>query len=148
MRAITANQVRYWLVSLFVSATIGFLVLITFLIVIQPKFPLNVGLVRTTGKTGLLLTAVPAVCAIVGLFQLPRRRRIGSILLTAYCLFWGGVFLAGLPEVWNAQQSFCLKGLDFCITSPWVGRLAVLAIATPFLLSAWWLFRQAIGSRS
>ncbi len=147
MGAITGVEVRRGLVSLFISATIGFLVLITILIVFQPKFPLSFGLVRTTGITGLLVTALPAGVGILGLLQMWRRRRIGSILVAAYSLFWGVLFLAGLPQVWNAQKSFCVEGMNFCITSPWVGRLTVLAIASPFLLSGWWSVQQAKGRR-
>jgi hypothetical protein len=142
MRGITGQQVRRALASLFIAVTIGFLVVITILIVTQPKFPLDIGLVRTTGRTGLFVTVVPAMAGIIGLALLWRKRRVGSILVTAYCAFWAIVFLGGLPQVWNARQSFCLKGLNFCIVSPWVARLTVFAIAIPFLLSAWWALRQ------
>jgi hypothetical protein len=143
MRGITGQEVRRALASLFIAVTIGFLVVITILIVTQPKFPLDIGLVRTTGRTGLFVTAVPAMVGIIGLALLWRKRRVGSILVTAYCAFWAIVFLGSLPQVWNARQSFCLKGLNFCIVSPWVARLTVLAIVTPFLLSGWWSLRQA-----
>lgn len=142
MGTITGKGVRRALVSLFVMVTIGFLLVITVLIVTQPQFPLNIGLVRTTGRAGLVATAVPAMAGIIGLVLLWRRRRIGSLLVAAYCAFWTIVFLGGLPQVWNSRQSFCLKGLNFCIVSPWVARLTVLAIVTPFLLSGWWSLRQ------
>lgn len=147
MRAITAHEVRRSLVALFMVATIVFLIVLTALILIQPKFPLDLGVLRTTGRIGLLITALPAAVGIAGLLLL-WRRRIGSLLVAAYCTFWSAVFLSGLPQVWNARRSFCLKGLNFCIISPWVARLTVLAIATPFLLSAWWSLRQASGSSS
>jgi hypothetical protein len=139
-------DIRGALVGLFILTTIGFLVAFTVLIIVQPKFPLNIGLFRTTGRAGLFVTVLPALAGGGGLALLRYQRRIGAILLTAYCAFWASVFLGGLPVVWNAKQSFCLEGLDFCITSPWVARLTIFAIATPFLLSAWWSLRQAAVS--
>ena len=143
MRAMTGSYVRRALVWLFISATIGFLLVLTVLIVAQTKFPLNIGVVRTTGRAGLFVSLLPALVVTVGLRLLWYKRATGAILVAAYSAFWAIVFLGVLPQVWNARQSFCLKGLNFCIISPWVARLTVLAIATPFLLSAWWALRQA-----
>lgn len=136
-------DIRGILAVLFILATIGFLLVIAVLIVVQPSFPLNLGFVRTTGRTGLLATVLPAVAGGGGLALLRHQRRIGAFMVAGYCTFWACVFLGGLPVVWNAQQSFCLKGLNFCITSPWVARGTIVAVATPFLLSAWWALRQA-----
>ena len=146
MQAITSRVVQRLLASLFISATIVFLVVITVLIIMQPSFPLNFGFIYTTGRTGLFVTVVPVMVGIVGLALLWSRQRIGAILVATYCAFWAVVFLGGLPRVWNARQSFCLEGLNFCITSPWVARLTVLAIATPFLLSAWWSLRHGVNA--
>ena len=141
MKASTRQNVARGFVSVLVGVTAVFLVVVTVLIVGEPNFPLSLGLLRTTGRTGLLLTAVPALIAIIGLVQLSRRRRNGSILVGTYSAFWGVVFLSGLPAVWNARRSFCVS--NFCITSPWVGRLTVIAIAAVFLGSGWWSLRQA-----
>ena len=143
MRAITGLHVRRALVWLFISATIGFLLVLTVLIIAQAKFPLNIGVVRTTGRAGLFVSFLPALVGTVGLVMLWYKRATGAILVAAYSAFWAIVFLGGLPQVWNARQSFCLKGLNFCIYSPWVARLTVFAIVIPFLLSAWWALRQA-----
>jgi len=116
---------------------------LTGLILAQPRFPLDVGLIRTTGRSGLFVSLVPAFLGIIGLVLLRFGRAAGAILVAAYSSFWAIVFLAGLPRVWNARQSFCIKSLNFCINSPWIARLAVLAIAIPFALCAGWALRQA-----
>ncbi len=136
---------RSLIIRLFILATLVFLLVLAVLTVVVPAFPLNIGFVRTTGPAGLLGTLVPALVGGAGLVLMWRGRRSGALLTAAYCAFWGIVFLAGLPQVWNAKQSFCLKGLNFCITSPWVARLTTVAIATPFLLCAWWSARQGTG---
>lgn len=99
----------------------------------NPRFPLALGIIRTTGRTGLWITLLPAMVALVGLIA-RTRKKFSAVLLAAYCAFWSVVILSGLPFVWNAKQSFCFKNL--CITSHWVARLAVLGLATPFVLAA------------
>jgi len=131
------------LVSLFAAITIGFLVVIAILMLVQRDFPFDLGIVRTVGRAGLPATMLPAAVAVLGVVLIWRRRRLGGVLLAAYSAYWAIVFLAGLPRIWNARQSFCLKGLNFCIVSPWVARLTVLAIVVPFALAAWWSIRQA-----
>jgi hypothetical protein len=148
MRVMTGRHVRSALVGLFITATIGFLLVLTILIVVQRNFPLNLGLVRTTGRAGLFVSLLPALVGTVGLALLRYKRAAGAMLVAAYSAFWAIVFLGGLPQVWNARQSFCLNALNFCIVSPWIARLTVLAIATPFLLSAWWALRQAFDPHS
>jgi hypothetical protein len=133
-----AGRIRRAFVGLYLSVTIGFLLVLSALILAQPKFPLSVGMVRTTGRAGLLVSLLPALLGGGGLVLLRSRRKAGALLVAAYSVFWAVVFLAGLPQVWNARQSFCLKGLGFCITSPWIARLTVFAIAAVFLLCAWW----------
>jgi hypothetical protein len=113
------------------------------MIAAYPRFPLNLGVIATTGRTGLLVMVPAALAGIAGLLLLRSRRSLGMTLTAMYCAFWAAVFLAGLPRVWNARQSFCLKGLNFCIYSPWVARVTVFAIVAPFLLSAWWALVQA-----
>jgi hypothetical protein len=146
MHAMTGLSVRRALVWLFISATIVFLLVLAVLIVVQTAFPLNIGVIRTTGRAGLFVSLLPALVATVSLVLLRYKRATGAVLVAAYSAFWAVVFLGGLPQVWNARQSFCLKGLNFCIVSPWVARLTVLAIVIPFLLSAWWVLRQAFDS--
>jgi hypothetical protein len=99
----------------------------------NPRFPLAIGAIRTTGRAGLWITFLPAVVALAGLIAW-KRKRLSAGLLAAYCAFWSVFILGGLPYVWNARQSFCFK--NYCITTHWVARLAVLALATPFVLGA------------
>ena len=104
----------------------------------DPHFPLAIGVFRTVGRTGLWVTLLPTLVAMLGLI-LWRRQKFGSGLVAAYSLFWFVAFLSGLPYVWNAKRSFCLR--NFCITTPWLGRLTVLTLAAPFLLAAIWAGR-------
>ena len=67
-------------------------------------------------------------------------RKVGAALVAAYSSFWCLTVLSGLPYVWNAKRSFCIRTL--CITTPWLGRLMVLTLATPFLLAAVWAGRR------
>jgi hypothetical protein len=99
----------------------------------NPRFPLALGMIRTTGRAGLWITLLPAVVALAG-FIVWKRKRLSAALLAAYCVFWSVAVLSGLPYVWNAKQSFCFK--NYCITTHWVARLAILALATPFVLAA------------
>jgi hypothetical protein len=101
----------------------------------DPHFPLAIGVFRTVGRTGLWVTLLPTLAAMLGLI-LWRRQKFGSALVSAYSLFWFIAFLSCLPYVWNAKRSFCLR--NFCITTPWLGRLTVLALAAPFLLASIW----------
>jgi len=43
--------------------------------------------------------------------------------------------------VWNAESSFCLRGLGVCITAAWLARLAVAGLLTPFVLVCAWSWR-------
>jgi hypothetical protein len=108
---------------------------------LTPRFPLAIGLLRTTGRSGLWITLLPTLVAVAGVF-LWRKAKLGAGLLTAYSSFWFLTMLSGLPYVWNAKQSFCIR--TFCITTPWLGRLMVMALATPFLLAAIWAGRTAV----
>lgn len=113
------------------------------LVFVTPRFPLAIGVLRTTGRTGLWITLLPALAGLAGVF-LWRRARLGAGLLAAYSSFWCLAVLSGLPYVWNAKRSFCIR--TFCITTPWLGRLTVLALAVPFLLAAIWAGRSASQS--
>ncbi len=115
---------------------------ITLGILTQPDFPLGLGMIRTRGLTGLLVSLVPAVVGLGGALLLRWSSRVGAGLLLVYSAFWS-VLLAGmLPVVWNADSSFCLRGLGVCITAAWLGRLAVLGLLTPFLLTCVWSWRS------
>ena len=110
---------------------------------LTPRFPLAIGVLRTTGRPGLWITLLPSVVGLAGVL-LRQKAKLGAGLLTAYCSFWFLTTLSGLPYVWNAKRSFCIR--SFCITTPWLGRLTVLALATPFLLAAIWSGRTAMQS--
>ena len=111
---------------------------ISVLILVQKNFSLHVGLIRTTGRAGLLPTLLPALVCLLGLSLLPRFRRAGGALVVIYSLYCSVLMAAGLPSVWNAQSSFCLRGLNFCITSPWLARLLVMGLAASFLVATLW----------
>jgi hypothetical protein len=121
------------------------LLVIAFGILTQPAFPLGLGVIRTTGLTGLWVTLVPAVAALAGVALSRRRIRVGAGLLGAYSLFWTIVVASSLPLVWNAKRSFCLDSLGVCITSPWLGRLAGLTLLAAFLLPGIWCWRVLSG---
>lgn len=106
---------------------------------VTPRFPLAIGVFRTTGRTGLWITLLPTLVGLGGVL-LWRRGKLGAGLLLTYSSFWCLTFLSSLPGVWNAKRSFCIR--SFCITTPWVGRLIVMALATPFLLAAIWAGRK------
>jgi len=138
-----AAKLRFALVFLWTLASFIWLFIIAILIFHQPNFPLNLGLVRTTGRTGLWITLLPALWGMLAVCLLFIRRKLGAKLLGIYSAFWMGILLSALPVVWHARHSFCIRNA-FCITTPWVGRLTVLAFAVPFLLVALWSYREAI----
>jgi hypothetical protein len=103
------------------------------------------GIIRTTGLTGLWVTLLPAAVGLVGMILLKRARQTGLALVALYSAFWLAVGASALPTVWNAKRSFCLNGIGFCITSPWLGRIVALTLLTPFLLVALWSCRLLLG---
>jgi hypothetical protein len=121
------------LAFLWIIVTMFFFLGLSVAVFRNPRFPLALGMIRTTGRAGLWITFVPAVVALAGLLA-STWRGLSAVLLAAYCAFWSVVILSGLPYVWNAKQSFCFKNL--CITTHWVARLTILALATPFVLAA------------
>jgi hypothetical protein len=137
MERLTAARIRLALAFVWTSATIILLLILSALILLQPNFPLNLGFIRTTGRAGLVGTLLPALVGLTGLTLLfmGAMRRKGALVLACYSGFWAAVFLSGLPSVWYARRSFCLKGLNFCIISPWVAKLTVIGIALPFVLA-------------
>jgi hypothetical protein len=139
------HRVARGLTVSWIQLTAILLLVIAFGILTQPGFPLGLGAVRTTGLTGLWVTLVPAVVALAGVVLLRRRIRLGAGLLAAYSLFGTAVVASSLPLVWNAKRSFCLDSLGVCITSPWLGRLAALALLAAFLLPGIWCWRALSG---
>jgi hypothetical protein len=137
-----AGAVRRALVSTWIVVTALPLLGITLGILMEPGFPLGLGLVRTRGLTGLWVSLLPAVVGVAGVVLLRWSRRVGAGLILAYSAFWA-VLLAGmLPVVWNAESSFCLRGLGVCITAAWLGRLVVLVLLAAFLLVSSWSWRR------
>jgi len=118
----------FWIV-----VTIFFFLGLSVAVFRTPRFPLAIGMVRTTGRTGLWITLAPALVGVAGVLFWSRRK-LGAALLLAYSSFWSLWMLSNLPIVWNAKQSFCIR--SFCIVTPRVARLAVMALATPFILAA------------
>jgi hypothetical protein len=126
---------------LWVVVTTLFFFGLSVLILAQPDFPLKLGIFQTVGRSGLWVTLLPALTGLLGLVCW-RRKRLGPVLVTGYSAFWFLTLLSGLPYVWNAKQSFCVKSLNFCITTPWLGRAMVLAVAAPFLLTTIWAVKR------
>jgi hypothetical protein len=137
-------RVRLVLVLLWTLASLIWLFILAVLMFRQPNFPLNVGLIRTTGRTGLWMTLLPALWGLAAVCLLFMRRKLGAKLLGVYAAFWVGVLLSALPVVWHARRAFCIQSINFCITTPWLGRLTVFALAVPFLLVALWSWREAV----
>jgi hypothetical protein len=145
-RALSGGRIITWAAGIiFVGGSALFLLGVSAAILQDRNFPLNFGLIRTIGRAGLWITLLPALAGLAGLALLRRSRSIGASLVGLYSLFWAVVAASGLPGIWNASRSFCLQGLNLCITSPWLGRLLLIAIAASFLGVAAWSWRQ-IGS--
>jgi hypothetical protein len=107
-------------------------------ILTQPDFPLGLGIIRTRGLMGLWATLFPAIIGVSGVVLFHWSNRAGSGLILAYSAFWSLLLASILPTVWNAESSFCLQGLGVCITAPWLARLTVLGLLTPFFLLWVW----------
>jgi hypothetical protein len=137
-----AGGVRRALVRAWIVATTLPLLGITLGVLMEPGFPLGLGVIRTRGLTGLWVSLLPAVVGLAGVVLLGRSRRMAAGLILAYSVFWV-VLLAGmLPVVWNVESSFCLRGLGVCITAAWLGRLIVLALLATFVVVSTWSLRR------
>jgi len=119
------------------ATTIMYLVVVSVVIIRDTSFRLDIGVIKMTGRAALWPILVPAVIGLVGLILVLWHVRWGGWLLGAYSLFWAGVLAAGLPAIWNAKTSFCTRTI--CITTPWIGRLLLFALATCFFLVALWI---------
>ncbi len=135
------SHIYRWFLLLWSASTAIYLVIISFLILRDPRFPLNLGLIRTTGRAGLWVTLLPGLVGVAGVLLVVVRARAGAFLLGLYSLFGTAVLACALPAVWNARSSFCTQTM--CIRTPWIARLLVLALATPFVLAAFWAKREA-----
>ncbi len=134
------NRVRAVAVGWTVASALPLLA-IALSVLSRPDFPLGLGVIRTRGLGGLSVSLFPAAVAVAGVALLRRWPRVGAALVLAYAVFWS-VLLAGmLPVVWNAQSSFCLRGVGVCITAAWLGRLVVLSLLLLFLFVGAWSCR-------
>ncbi len=136
---VTGALARFW-----ATASAIFLLVIAVQILMQPSFPLGLGSIRTTGLAGLWVTLVPAVVGLAGVVLTRASSRLGPGLVVLYSLFWSVGVASALPTIWNAKTSFCLSGLGFCITSPWIGRMAAIGVLASFLLVGGWAYRTFV----
>ena len=130
------SQVIRWSALSWLASTVVYLLVLSVLVVDQPRFPLNLGLIRTVGRAGLWVTLLPALAGALAFILVLLRRRIGAVVLGLYCWFWAGILACGLPVIWNARESFCTS--TRCIRTPWLGRLLLLGLMTPFVMVALW----------
>jgi hypothetical protein len=143
-----------WVRRMLSGLTLGWMILTVFYflglsvaVFRVPAFPLAIGLARTTGRTGLWITLLPAAIGGSGLLLfIARKAAFGAGLLAVYSAFWFLMMLSGLPAVWNAKSSFCINSLSFCIVTPWIGRLTAVLLSTPFLFSTIWAWSKASQS--
>lgn len=140
------SQVIRWSALSWLACTVVYLLVLSVLVVDQPRFPLNLGLIRTVGRAGLWITLAPAFAGALAFILVLLRRRIGAVVLGLYCWFWAGVLACGLPVIWNARESFCTRTL--CIRTPWIGRLLLLGLMTPFVMVALWARKAPIVAGS
>lgn len=125
-----------WSALFWLAASTIYLVVLSALICGNARFPLNLGAIRTTGRAGLWITVAPAIAGMAAFLLVVFRVRAGSLVLGAYCGFWTVVLACGLPWIWNARESFCTSTM--CIRTPWIGRLVVIGLMTPFAIVALW----------
>jgi hypothetical protein len=130
------SEISRWSALLWLATSTTYLLVLSVLILGNAQFPLNLGAIRTTGRTGLWMTLAPAIAGCLAFFLVFFRMRAGALVLGAYCGFWTAVLAYGLPWVWNARESFCTRTM--CIRTPWIGRLLVFGLMTLFVLVAIW----------
>jgi hypothetical protein len=130
------SEIGHWSALLWLAVSTVYLIVLSVLICGNARFPLNLGAIRTTGRVGLLVTLAPAIAGCLAFILVLFRTRAGAIVLGAYCGVWIIVLACGLPWVWNARESFCVRTV--CIRTPWIGRILVFALMTPFAIIANW----------
>lgn len=146
MSASIGSQVCRVLAMVWLALTSLALLVISVEVFQNPAFPMGFGAIHTVGRTGLVLTLLPGAIGLLALVLTAARVRAGLWLLCAYCLFWAGVLLAAFPSIWHAKSSFCFRTV--CVTSPWLGRLLLFVLTMPFVLVAWWAYRELRSDRS
>lgn len=140
------SQVIRWIALSWVACTVVYLLVLSVLILDQPRFPLNLGIISTIGRTGLWITLAPALAGAFALILVLLGRRPGAAVLGVYCWFWTLVLGCALPVIWNARESFCTRTL--CIRTPWIGRLLLLGLMTPFVIAALWSRKALVAAGS
>ncbi len=133
-------RIGRWSALVWLAGSSIYLLALSVVIWGNPHFPLKLGVIKTTGRTGLWLTLVPALAGFLAFFLLLVRSRAGAMVLGVYCAFWIAVLAGVLPFVWNARQSFCTQTM--CIRTPWIGRLLVFGLMTPFAIVGLWARRE------
>jgi hypothetical protein len=134
------SRIARWSALAWLAVSSIYLLGLSVVICGNARFPLTLGAIKTTGRTGLWLTLVPAIAGLAALGLLLFRERAGAMALGVYCAFWIVVLAGVLPFVWNARQSFCTATM--CIRTPWIGRLLVFGLMTPFAIVALWARRE------
>jgi hypothetical protein len=122
------SEIGRWSALLWLAISTIYLTVLSALICGNARFPLNIGAIKTTGRTGLWITLAPAIVGCLAFFLLLFRVRAGAIFLGVYCAFWTFVLACALP--------FCTQTV--CIRTPWIGRLLLLGLITPFAIVANW----------
>lgn len=130
------SEIGRWSALLWLAVSTVYLIVLSVLICSNERFPLNLGAIRTTGRVGLFVTLTPAIAGCLAFFLVLFRARAGAIILGIYCGIWMAVLACALPWVWNARESFCMRTV--CIRSPWIGRILIFALMTPFAIIANW----------
>jgi hypothetical protein len=97
----TLERISTALVILWIVPGVAILYILGGMILGKPNFHLGLGLINTTGMTGLLFTVVPALLGTAAVLLLFRDRALGARLLTVYCSFWFLNFFGGLIHNWN-----------------------------------------------
>lgn len=92
------------------ATTITYLFVVSMVVIRDASFRLNIGVIKATGRAALWPILLPAVIGLVGFVLVLKRSK------------WGA---------WPRT---------ICITTPWIGRLLLLTLATCFFLAALWIY--------
>lgn len=138
----TLERISTTLVLLWIVPGLSVLYILAGMILGKPDFHLGLGLIDTTGMTGLFFTAIPALVGTAAVLLLFRMRALGAKLLTVYCVFWFLNFLGGFIHNWN---EIVMSGGIFNGPVPMrvgVGLMIVFFLGS-FLLCALWGWRRS-----
>jgi hypothetical protein len=127
------SRVWKWLAVLWCGVSALLLLGVAIHIMVEPGFPLGLGLIQTRGIAGLWATLLPSVACVGGLVLLRRARRLGAGLLLAYTAFWA-VILGSLVLTLRRES--------------WIAGLVVLGLVPPFVVVGIWCGRTLLGSPS